>query len=55
MEKKERRQGIQLHFDQELADWLRQEAARRRASLSQVMRDLIVAEMERRERKDERR
>lgn len=35
-------------IDPDLLDWVRQEAARRRCSMSQVIRDLIVAEIERR-------
>lgn len=35
-------------LDPDLVDWVRAESARRRCSMSQVIRDLVVAEMERR-------
>ena len=38
-----------LYFDEELWGWLAKEAARRKCSISQVVRDLVVSEMERRE------
>lgn len=43
-----RKQGLKLHMDDALIKWLQKEAARRHCSVSQVMRDLVVAEMERR-------
>ena len=48
-----KRQGIKIYFDQELEVWLRGAASRRKCSLAQVVRDLIVSEMERREQKNE--
>lgn len=42
--------GIKIYFDAELEEWLRHEAARRKCSLAQVVRDLIVSEMEWREK-----
>ena len=44
------RQETKIYFDAELGAWLKQEAARRRCSVSQVIRNLIVDEMERRDR-----
>lgn len=40
--------GTRYILDPDLLEWVRAEAARRRCSMSQVIRDLIVAEIERR-------
>lgn len=42
--KKDRR--LQVQFDAEMAAWLKEEAERRRCSIAQVVRDLVLAAME---------
>ena len=39
---------VPIYIDATLLAWLRAEAERRRCSMAQVFRDLLVAEMERR-------
>jgi len=41
-----KRRGTRLYFDLDLWEWLKKEAVRRHSSASQVVRDMIVAEME---------
>lgn len=41
--------ATRIGIDFELLDWLKAEALRRRCSWSQVIRDLIVSEIERRQ------
>lgn len=40
-----KKQSINFNLDPDLVAWIRQEAKRRRCSLSQVIRDLLVKEM----------
>lgn len=46
------RRETKLYFDQELWDWLKNEATRRKSSVSQVARDLVIDEIGRREQKE---
>lgn len=39
---------VMIHLDADFKAWLDAEAARRRCSMSQILRELILAEMERR-------
>jgi hypothetical protein len=39
------RHSIPLYLDKPMLDWLRAEAARRRSSMAQVVRDLIIESM----------
>ena len=39
------RHSLPLYLDKPMLDWLRAEAARRRSSMAQVVRDMIVASM----------
>ena len=43
-----KKHSTNLHFDSALFEWLKQEAERRHCSIGQVVRDLVVAEIERR-------
>jgi hypothetical protein len=37
---------LQIQFDKQMVKWLATEAARRRVSVAQVVRDLVLAAME---------
>lgn len=37
--------ALQVHLDEDLLAWLRVEAGRRRCSMAQIIRDLILAKM----------
>lgn len=39
-------QRLQVQFDVEMVAWLKAEAERRRCSLAQIIRDLVLAAME---------
>jgi hypothetical protein len=39
-------QRLQVQFDAEMAAWLKAEAERRRCSIAQIIRDLVLAAME---------
>ena len=43
-----KRHSTRLFFDFDLWAWLKEEAARRHSSVSQVVRDLVVTEIEKR-------
>jgi len=43
-----KKHSMRLNVDQDLRTWLKKEATRRHCSISQVFRDLIVAEIEKR-------
>jgi len=43
-----RKRETKIHFDLPLWQWLKAEAERRHCSIGQVVRDLVVAEIERR-------
>jgi len=43
--------NTKLNIDPDLHEWVKTEAQRRRCSMSQVIRDLIVAEIENRQQK----
>jgi len=40
-----RRTGTKINLDQDLLEWVRSEAARRRCSVSQVIRELVFQAM----------
>ena len=44
-----KKHATRIHFDFPLWQWLKTEALRRHCSIGQVVRDLVVAEIERRE------
>jgi hypothetical protein len=35
-----------IHFDHDLWEWLKQESQRRRASIGQIVRELVAREMD---------
>ena len=37
---------LQLQFDRQMVAWLKREATRRRCSVAQIVRDLVLAVME---------
>ena len=39
-------QRLQVQFDAEMATWLKVEADRRRCSIAQIIRDLVLTAME---------
>ena len=41
-----RKKALKVYLSEGLLEWLRREAQRRRCSMGQVVRDLIVAEMD---------
>jgi len=41
-----KKHSTNIHFDHDLWEWLKQESQRRRASISQIVRELVVREME---------
>ena len=47
-----KRQGTRLYFDPDLLEWLKKEAARRHSSVSQVVRNLVVDEIEKRKKNE---
>jgi len=40
-----KKQSFNANLDPDMLEWLRQEAARRRCSMNQVLRDLVVKAM----------
>jgi len=40
-----RKKELKIHLDDEMKEWARKQAKSRHCSISQVLRDLIVAEM----------
>lgn len=41
-----KKHSANIHFDHDLWEWLKQESQRRLASISQIVRELVVREMD---------
>jgi hypothetical protein len=39
-------QRLQIQFDKDMANWLKTTSEKRRCSIAQIIRDLILAEMD---------